>query len=246
VIGKYMRFFALLPYVGSCVCAVAVAVTGCSGAPSSLLEEAADPGTIGADASTGSLASPDASKTSPPPSHDSGPPSTPDPDASSVSNPVPDASQVVTPSDDAGIEKDSAPPPPADSISCGSASCDPASQICCITDDGNGGENFACDTSQDCDDNNGLSLPCAKAADCIAAGSPTGTVCCVTVGNGNGNGNGNQGGAASVACVPTLECADPSTEAWMCDPTDPSTSQCPPGETCTVSKTTIPPYSICK
>jgi hypothetical protein len=207
---------------------------GCGGAASSPLEEAPVTGTGSTDASTSvPVTTKDASTSVPVTTYDAG--STPD---ATVPDAAPPPGKI-----DAGT--DSAPPPPADlGIACGSTTCDPSSEVCCIpSSKGHGGGNGdpTCDNSaDDCANNGGLPLPCSKAADCIAAGYPTGTVCCVTAGNGN-----NQA-AASVDCVTAAECSDPNTQTRMCDSTGTSASQCPVGETCSQSSTTIPPYFICQ
>ncbi len=185
------------------------------------------------------------------------------PDASTPTTPVdasPPPPAPVKPADagtpkDASPAADSSPPPkPVDSgtdsspieptdpgISCGTTTCDPTSQVCCLASAGHGhggGGTPTCDTASDCANNGGISFPCVKSADCIAAGSPAGTVCCAT----SQQGGGPQG--VSVACLPSSQCNDPSSQAAMCDPTAPD---CPSGETCQQDTSTIPyPYSVCE
>ena len=219
----FLRLFACVACVSS------VAVVACGGAIDSPLEEPPSGFTAG---------SSDASTTSPPPASTGTTPPSSGPDAGSkpdASVPHDAAPTPVPPSEDAGV--DSAPIPPVDpGIACGKKTCDPTSQVCCVTNNGGGGgQSFACDTANDCNNSGGFPMPCAKAADCILAGSPAGTVCCVTEGTGSQT-------AASVACVDPSQCADPSTQAWMCDPSAP---QCPTNAVCTVSTVTVPPYSIC-
>jgi hypothetical protein len=223
------RFFRGLAWLCP-VCGGAVAVVACGGAVDTFLLDA--PGFASSTPDASSSGSPDSSLPSVGPgASDAGPPK----DASPI--PVPDAAPPPPPPPvhDAGI--DSAPPPPVDpGVSCGKDFCNPASQVCCVTSNGGGNnQNFSCEIPNDCANGGGLALPCAKSADCVLAGSPAGTVCCVTEGIGNQ-------GSPSVACVPAPQCADPTTQAWMCDPSAP---QCPPGDTCKISMVTVPPYSIC-
>jgi len=147
---------------------------------------------------------------------------------------------VVDAAPDVVVPVDATPPPPPDSIPCGQAACDPATTVCCVTTNGNGGGNgnrtFTCESASTCTQDNGLALPCAKAADCEAQGSPAGTVCCVTF-------DALTGVANDVACLPAAECADPNTQTYLCDPS--GTNVCPAAEICRASTITIPPYSIC-
>ncbi len=208
-------------------------LVACAGATGSLLEEAPPPGDVTADASASNPAPvPDASATKPPKSDDAGTPVvTPDASAPVDTGPPP-------PSDDAGPPKDSGPVlPPDPGISCGGGLCDPATQVCCLSSNG---KDFNCDTQNDCDSSNGLSIPCVKTADCLAAGSPAGTVCCVTAGGGGG-GKGDL--ASDVSCVPESDCQQGQGQAVMCDP---GGTDCPVGTVCVKSTLTIPPYSICQ
>jgi hypothetical protein len=214
---------------------VGAGAVGCGGAASSPLEEApvTVPGATDASISV-PVTTQDASTSVPVTTHDAGP--------TLLDATVPDAAPPPV-KIDAGT--DSAPPPPVDlGIACGVTTCDPSSEVCCIPSPkghGGGTTDPTCDNSaDDCSNNGGLPLPCSKAADCVAAGYPAGTVCCVTAGQSN-----NQA-AASVDCVAALECADPNTQARMCDSSASSASQCPVGQTCSQSSTTIPPYFICQ
>jgi hypothetical protein len=225
------RLFALVGAVT--VVAFGAVAAACSGAESSLLDEA--PGAPSPDGSALTTA-PDSSASYPtPPSHDSG--------ASADASVAHDAAPLPPPpmpgdsgsnGQDSATGQDSAPPSET-GIPCGNKTCDPGSKVCCVTSDNNGDQTFACESANDCDNSGGLSVPCASGADCISAGSPAGTVCCVSEGN-------NQESSPTVACVSAAACLDPQTQAWMCDPSDPA---CPPGDTCKPSTETIPPYSIC-
>ncbi|MGO8993063.1 MAG: hypothetical protein ACLQVI_07030 [Polyangiaceae bacterium] len=219
----HFRLFAT-----SAACALLAA---CGGAAESPLDAPGfTSGTVDASSPT-TLA--DSSASPPVASHDSGSGDS----GTKLDAAVPDSASPPPADDDSGPDDDSAPPPPADpGIPCGTKKpCDPTTKVCCVGTDGSGDQTFECESANDCNNNGGLSLPCASAADCALAGSPAGTVCCVTEESGGSS-------AASVACAPASQCADTSTEAWMCDTSD---TQCPPGETCTPSTQTIPPYSIC-
>ncbi len=134
------------------------------------------------------------------------------------------------------------PPPPAATIDCAvSASvttCDAATQVCCRTtnDNGFGGgqTTYACTPPSGCTAQGTLAIPCDDAADCTAEGFASGTVCCVTE-------DPSSGVAASVACTTQAACSA-QTQTWLCD----GTSDCPAGDTCSASTTTIPGYDICR
>jgi hypothetical protein len=224
-----MQFLRLF---GCVACVSSVAVGACGGASDSPLEDPPSSFTAG---------SADASTAPPPaPTGTTAPPSSGSDAGSKHDASVPHDAAPLPPSPSTEASVDSAPIPPADpGVACGKATCDPATQVCCVMSNGFGGgggsETYSCDTASDCTSNGGLAMPCVKPADCIVAGSPAGTVCCVTEGTGNQS-------AASVACVDPSQCANPSTQAWMCDPSAP---QCPTNAVCTVSTVTVPPYSIC-
>jgi hypothetical protein len=226
------RPFALVGAVT--VVAFGAVAAACSGAELSVLDEA--PGASSAPPDGSALTTtPDSSGSQPTPSHDAGASE----DASVAHDgaplpPPPALGDSGSNGEDAGTGQDSAPPS-ATGIPCGKTTCDPGSKVCCVTWDNNGDQSFSCDGANDCDINGGLSVPCASAADCVSAGSPAGSVCCVSEGN-------NPQSTPTVACVSAAACLDPGTQAWMCDPTDPA---CPPGDTCRASTQTIPPYSIC-
>jgi hypothetical protein len=186
-------------------------------------------------------ATPDASSAPPSSPGDSGAPPSKGPPGGGARDAAPspsfDANPPVVPDATPAQGVDSSPPPATDpGITCGTKKpCDPTSKVCCVFDDGNGNHTYDCENASTCSQNGGLGMPCANATDCLAAGSPAGTVCCVTEGQGSQ-------AAASVACVPAAQCGG-SSQSWLCDPSDPSS--CPAGETCTTSTVTIPPYSIC-
>jgi hypothetical protein len=211
-------------------------LAACAGADLSLLDEPPGGSSSSLDASVPVTTDGSASHPTPPPSHDSGAPH--DASAPQDSAPPPPPADDSGGGDDSATGEDSASGkdsgPSATSIPCGKKTCDPTSNVCCVTMDNNGAQTFTCESANDCDNSGGLSVPCASAADCATAGSPVGSVCCVT--------EGDQLSPPTVACVPATSCLDPSSQAWMCDPSDPV---CPPGDTCKVSTQTIPPYSIC-
>jgi hypothetical protein len=182
---------------------------GSNGTPSAPVADASTPA---ADASNGG--GPDASP--PPPVHDSGGP------------PVqPDASH---------------PPPPPDAstgdpgVLCGSTSCDPRTAVCCRVDStGKGNFTDTCTPAAACAAGAALPIPCDDAQDCITAGAPAGSICCVTADPQTGH-------ATGVACVQASDC-NAQTQTWLCDPNAPD--GCPQGETCSASKQTISGYDIC-
>jgi hypothetical protein len=230
------RLFAPAGAVTAAACGALLAA--CAGADLSLLDEPPGGSSSSSDASV-PVTTPDgsASHPTPPPSHDSGAPH--DASAPQDSAPPPPPPDDSGGGDDSATGEDSASgkdsgPPSTTSIPCGKKTCDPTSKVCCVTMDNNGDQTFTCESANDCDNSGGLSVPCVSAADCATAGSPVGSVCCVT--------EGDQSSPPTVACVPTTSCLDPSSQAWMCDPSDPV---CPLGDTCKVSTQTIPPYSIC-
>ena len=62
--------------------------------------------------------------------------------------------------------------PPPEPIQCGNSSCDPQTQVCCVTFNGQN-VNETCTNQGQC---NGASLGCTSAASC-----PNGEVCCATL-----------------------------------------------------------------
>jgi hypothetical protein len=233
--------------VAVAVAAGVLALAACGGAAESNLFGGSGGGANGSDAATMPPATqqPDGSSGSMAPtgSQDSGTAtdaSMPGQDASGGPGPFSggDADTII----DTGTTNaaDSAPPPDQ-GIACGLFECKPKAEVCCLGVDGSGDQTLTCESASDCANESGFPVPCADSLDCLAAGSPAGTVCCVTEGSGTSS-------AASVACVAPSECTQ-VTQALMCDPTSTSSTsasgQCPAGDTCSESMVTIPPYSIC-
>ncbi len=114
---------------------------------------------------------------------------------------VPPTDSGVPPTD-TGV--DSGPKP----ITCGSATCDSATQECCVATGGPGGATASCKTKGTC--SGGVTLSCSSGAAC-----PTGQVCCLTVGTTGGSakcattcGTGPTpgGGGSTRLCTSDTEC----------------------------------------
>jgi hypothetical protein len=118
--------------------------------------------------------------------------------------------------------KDSGPPtmdasPPIGTISCGDKSCDPATQVCCVSF--MGGQ--SCTAKGKC--SGGIGLACTSAASC-----PGGEKCCFSGGGG--------GGGAS--CKASCGMGGPGS-AQLCA-TD---AECPMGQTC---RNVMGGFKICR
>jgi hypothetical protein len=200
-----------------------LAVLGCGGASDSGLFSASPGDSTAVDASTPNGAS-DAAST-PMSSHDAGGPLAQD---ASSNNPPP-------PGSDSGGN----PPPPVDSgpsdpgIKCGSTYCNPSTSVCCRVPSQSGpGNADSCMSQSDCDNAQGLSIPCDDSADCQSVRS--GDVCCVT--------EDNNGLASQIQCSRPSQCNDPSSQTTLCAP---SVDTCPNGGSCAPSQQTITGYTIC-
>ena len=108
--------------------------------------------------------------------------------------------------------------PPADAalarIACGTSSCDPTSQECCLTGGGGGpgGGSAACTAKGACRASGGVALPCTGAANC-----PAGQVCCVS--------GGGPGASPTAQCTAT--CTGRGSQT-LCA----SDAECPSGNRC--------------
>lgn len=135
-----------------------------------------------------------------PPPFDSGVPPT-DSAVPPTDSGVPPTDSGVPPTD-TGV--DSGPKP----ITCGSATCDSATQECCVATGGPGGATASCKTKGTC--SGGVTLSCSSGAAC-----PTGQVCCLTIGTTGGSakcastcGSGPTpgGGGSARLCTSDAEC----------------------------------------
>jgi hypothetical protein len=197
--------------------AVGALLAACSGASESRLFDSnpnASPDPVDASISPADASGGGAPDAAAAPIHDAAPPVHPD-------------AAKPTPTPEAG--------PTDPGITCGSSSCNPASEVCCRTDPGTGNPSFACVPPSGCSAAGAMPIPCANASDCLAGGSPAGTICCVTEDPQTGH-------ATTVACVDPSSCTD-QTQTWLCDPN--ASDACPQGMVCTASKQTIPGYDIC-
>jgi hypothetical protein len=99
------------------------------------------------------------------------------------------------------------------SITCGTATCSTATDVCCVTMGGDGGTGFTstCESAANCTTAMGVGLQCGATADC-----PMGLVCCLGL-----------GAAMSSGCEDfrsaTSNCYNGGTQ--LCDPNAPYNSQ---------------------
>lgn len=109
---------------------------------------------------------------------------------------------------------DSSVPPTQQPIACGDAgSCDPSTQVCCVTGGGGGGGiSTACTAIGSC---MGSSFSCESAKNCTM-----GEVCCADFMGGMG------GGSITATCKPM--CAGGFMEPQLCA----DSSECPMGQVC--------------
>ena len=223
-------FFSRACATATCALAIALGTGACSGAT--------DSGLFNQEGSNGG--NENASDAGHP--HLDGSTSTPDRDARvDPGSPADGAPPVEV---DAAYEAslpDAAPPSEPPGIRCGSATCDPATNVCCRIPGGTT-DVFACLSAIACGAVIGsLTIPCDDAVDCAGSSPTNGTpgsgnqVCCVTL-------NAQTGRAEGIACTPAQSCTS-TLQTNMCASNAPDA--CPNGGTCQISQTTIPGYDIC-
>ena len=226
-------FFARACATATCALGIALGTGACSGAT--------DSGLFNQESSNGGVGSESASDAG----HGVLDGSSPPPDRDAHVDPVPPADSAPPIEDDAAADDasfpDVAPPLPPPGIRCGSATCDPATNVCCRIP-GGATDVFACLSAIACGAVVGsLTIPCDDAVDCAGSSPTNGTpgggnqVCCVTL-------NAQSGRAEGIACTPAQSCMS-TLDTNMCDPNAPDA--CPNGGTCKISQTTIPGYDIC-
>lgn len=127
-------------------------------------------------------------------------------------------------------------PPPVSTIQCGTTPCDSATDICCRTGAGGSTMTYECQTDPGtCNGGDQIVIACSSDQNCADQGMP-GNVCCVDIVQGMTSTI-----ATGVSCRAPADCMAMDT-LRTCDMKMP---MCPMGQTCHLSKLTLPGYNIC-